>query len=255
MKTRPWCALCRQPPLCILGWLKIPDSKSSRWVTASWVRLPLPPPQTQACKKKVPFYIIVTYNIHMRSLRLLKTIEKPAFSSKEAKRVGVSPRMLTYLVQRGAIERRSQGLYAFPKSKPDDLHSAIQELIAVIPTAIVSYSTALHLHDLADELPDMIELIVRYQNTPKRRLDGARLHRLRGSMRSVRTQIIDGIKVTTIEQTIIDMLRTGTPLSRLIEVFRLAQRKRLAPSLTELTKIAADFRAKGRAKVLVEALL
>ncbi len=197
----------------------------------------------------------MTYNVHMKSIRRLKSIKKQMFNPQDAERTGVSPRMLTYLVQRGAIERLAQGLYAFPNAKPDDLRSAIQEHLAVIPSAIVSYSTALHLHDLTDDLPDLIELIVPYQNTPKRRLYGARLHRLRGNMRRVRTQNIDGIKVTTVEQTIIDLLRTGTSLSRLIEIFRLAQRKRLAPSLTDLTKIAADFRAKGRAKVLVEALL
>lgn len=191
----------------------------------------------------------------MRSLDSLKKMQKRIFSSEDAKRARVSPRMLTYLVQRGAIERRGHGLYAFPNAQPGDLRSSILELLTAVPLAIVGHSTALHLHDLTDDLPGAIDIIVPYRNTPKRRLDGARLHRLRGNMRRVRTQAIDGINVTTIEQTIIDLLRAGAPLSQLIEIFRRAQQKRLAPSLPELTKIAVDFRAKSRAKVLVEALL
>ena len=92
----------------------------------------------------------MTYNIHMRSLILVKSIKKQIFNSKDAKCVGVTPRMLTNLVQRGAIERRAHGLYAFPDAKPDDLRSAIQELLSVVPSAIVSYSTALHLLESAE---------------------------------------------------------------------------------------------------------
>jgi len=191
----------------------------------------------------------------METLSRLKKLKKQTFTLAEARSVDVSPPMLTYLVRKGLIERRTQGLYAFPEAAPIDLPDTIKELLKVIPRAIVGHSTALYLYGLTDELPGDIELLVPDRNAPKRRQTGVRTYRVRADMKRIRVRSIEGIPVTTIEQTIIDLLRKGAPLSRLIETFRLAQRKRLKPSLTELTKIAADFRAKGRAKVLVEALL
>lgn len=189
----------------------------------------------------------------MKALNRLKKMKKRTFSTAEARRAGVTPPMLTYLVRRGAIQRRSQGLYAF--AEPEDLTETIGEVLALVPQGIVGFAMALQLHGLTDELPDDIELLVPDRNVPKRKLTGVRLHRVRGDMKRIRTTTINGIQVTTVEQTIIDLLRAGSPLSQLIEIFRMAQRRRLAPSLTELTKIAAAFRAKGRTKVLVEALL
>jgi predicted transcriptional regulator of viral defense system len=163
--------------------------------------------------------------------------------------------MLTYLVRKGSIERRSQGLYAFPDTEADNLPTAIKELLTVIPHAIVGHATALQLLGLTDELPGVTELLVPDRNAPKRRLKNVRLHRVRGDMKRLRVKRIRGIPVTTVEQTLVDLLRGGAPLSPLIEIFRLAQRKRLSPSVTEIARIAADFRAKARAKVLVEALI
>ncbi len=191
----------------------------------------------------------------MDSERKLKTLKKQLFTARDAQSAGVSPAMMSYLVRKGAIERRGQGLYAFPGSEPTDLVGMIAEKLAVVPQGIIGLQTALLLHGLTDELPGNIEIFVPDRNAPKRKLSEVTLHRVRGDIQRIRTKTIKGIPVTSVEQTLIDLLRNGTPLSQLIEIFRLAQRKRLRPSATELTRIAADFRIKGRAKVLVEALL
>jgi len=72
---------------------------------------------------------------------------------------------MTYLVRRGAIQRRSQGLYAF--AEPEDLADTIAEVLALVPQGYVDFATALQLHGLTDELPDDLDLLVPGPKRPK----------------------------------------------------------------------------------------
>lgn len=191
----------------------------------------------------------------MESLKKLQKLKHPTFSTAEAAKVGISPRMLTYLVKKGAIERRAQGLYCFANQAQElDLKEIIQEMLLVVPEAIVGLETALQLYNLSDEPTREINLIVSQSKGPSRKLKDAKFFRIRKPLSRLKTQKVDGIRVTTIEQTMVDLLRAGRPVGDLVRIFYLAQKKRMTIELSELKKLGEIFRAKGKVDRFIEAV-
>ncbi len=163
--------------------------------------------------------------------------------------------MLTYLVQKGAIERRSQGLYSLPSHVEElDLIGIIKEMLLVVPDAIVGLQTALQLYNLSDEPTREIDLIVHQSKGPSRKLKNAKFFRVRMPLSKFKTKTIDGIRVTTIEQTMVDLLRADYPISELVRIFNLAQKKRMPIELSLLKKLGNTFRVKGKVERFFEAV-
>ena len=191
----------------------------------------------------------------MESVRKLKKLKTPSFSTADARRVGVSPRMLTYLVSEGAIERRAHGLYCFPDCLDElDLHGILQELRKIVPDAIVGLETALQLHNLSDEPTRTIHLIVSQSNAPTRKLPDVRFFRVRMPLSQFSTQKVKGSRVTTIEQTMVDLLRAGHSISEMVKIFHGAQRRRMTVDLSQLKKLGERFHVKGKVERVIEAV-
>ena len=64
-----------------------------------------------------------------------------------------------------------------------------------------------------------------------------------------------GISVTTVERTIIDLLRFGQPISLAIDVFKRAQNKKMIVSLSQIKRLATPFRVRDRVHALIEAVI
>jgi len=191
----------------------------------------------------------------MESLKKLQKLKRKTFSTADAVKAGTSPRMLTYLVQKGAIERRAQGLYCFAKQAEElDLKEIIQEMLLVVPEAIVGLETALQLYNLSDEPTSAIDLIVPQNKGPSRKLKSAKFFRVRMPLSKFKTQKLDGIRITTIEQTMVDLLRAGHPISELVRIFNLAQKKRMTVELSQVKKLGDIFRVKGKVTRFLEAV-
>jgi predicted transcriptional regulator of viral defense system len=191
----------------------------------------------------------------MESLKKLQKLKRQTFSTADARRVGISPRMLTYLFQKGAIERRAQGLYCFANQAEElDLKEIIQEMLLVVPVAIVGLGTALQLFNLSDEPTREIDLIVPQNKGPSRKLKNAKFFRVRMPLSKFKTQKIDGIRVTTLEQTMVDLLRAGYSISELVRIFNLAQKKRMPVELSQLKKLGDIFRVKTKVARFIEAV-
>lgn len=191
----------------------------------------------------------------MESVRKLKKLRTASFSTSDARRVGVSTRMLTYLVSRGEIERRAHGLYCFPDYIDElDLHGILQELLKIIPDAIVGLETALQLYNLSDEPTRTIHLIVSQSNAPTRKLPDVRFFRVRMPLSQFSTQKVKGLRVTTIEQTMVDLLRAGHSISEMVKIFHGAQRQRMTVDLSQLKKLGERFHVKGKVARVIEAV-
>jgi predicted transcriptional regulator of viral defense system len=191
----------------------------------------------------------------MKSVRKLKKLRTPSFSTAEARRVGVSTRMLTYLVSQGEIERRAHGLYCFPDCTDElDLHGILQELLKIVPDAIVGLETALQLYNLSDEPTRTIHLIVSQSNAPTRKLPDVRFFRVRMPLSQFSTQKVKGSRVTTIEQTMVDLLRAGHSISEMVKIFHRAQRQRMTVDLSQLKKLGERFHVKGKVERVIEAV-
>lgn len=206
------------------------------------------------CNFQIPFILIVTYNLHMTNYEVLKNLKKPYFSLKEAKTLGISSRVLSYLVKTEKIIRVSQGIYAFPGSLSIDNLDLINEALLAIPSAIVGFRTAIFLYDLSDDPAGNIHLIVPYEKTPKVNLQDVQLHRTRTPLRSIQTQTHRGFKVTTPEQTIVDLLKAGETMGQLLEIIARAQTKRIPIQIDKIQRIADKQRAKTKIRHLLDAL-
>jgi predicted transcriptional regulator of viral defense system len=191
----------------------------------------------------------------MNSITRLKKIRASAFSLADANRVGVSARMLTYLVGRGELKRKAHGVYCFPDFIDEvDLVGILRETLQLVPNAIVGLETALQLYDLSDEPTQAIHLIVHQSKIPSRDLPNVRLFRVRSPLCALKTTKLHGIRVTTLEQTMVDLLRTGQPISELVRIFHAAQRRKIPLELSTLQRLGERFRAKGRVTRFIEAV-
>lgn len=163
--------------------------------------------------------------------------------------------MLTYLVSQGKIERRAHGRYCFPDCIDElDLHDILQELLKIVPDAIVGLETALQLYNLSDEPTRAIHLIVSQSKAPTRKLPDVRFFRVRMPLSQFSTQKFKGLRVTTIEQTMVDLLRAGYSISEMVKIFHGAQRQRKTVDLSHLKKLGERFHVKGKVERIIEAV-
>jgi predicted transcriptional regulator of viral defense system len=158
-------------------------------------------------------------------------------------------------VSQGEIERRAHGLYCFPDYIDElGLHGIIQELLKIVPDAIVGLETALQLYNLSDERTRTIHLSVSQSNAPTRKLPDVRFFRVRIPLSQFSTQKVKGSRVTTIEQTMGDLLRAGHSISEMVKVFHGAQRQRMTVDLSQLKKLGERFHVKGKVDRVIEAV-
>jgi predicted transcriptional regulator of viral defense system len=189
-------------------------------------------------------------------LSTLKSKGICVFSVAQAEREGISAQLIAHYLKRGLIDRISHGVYRFADSPLGaDLESLILEKLKAIPQGVVGYKTAIRLYGLTEEVPAEIDILVPATNIPKRKLEDVALHPVKTAIYRKAVQKLRGIPVTSLERTIVDLLRSGEPLSLILSICREARSKRIPLSLTKLKKLGATFRAKNRVEILIGALL
>jgi len=146
-----------------------------------------------------------------KSLPKLKTLlKKPLFTSREARRLGVHPSALAYLVKTGQIERIRHGLYrgAEAPAIPGFQWSDLVESALSIPDGVICLISALAIYGLTEEIPREHWIAVKRDSKMKVPRP-IRIVRYR-NVTLGRTEInLDGIKVPIYdrERTIVDSFR------------------------------------------------
>lgn len=111
----------------------------------------------------------------------------------------------------GRLERAGRGLYRlrFYPSSPFE-HIAAVWVLAGPDVAVVSHESALELYDLADVAPSQVHLTLprryRYREAP----NGARFHYPREPLADAEVRRVQGLRTTSPERTILDVLEAGT---------------------------------------------
>jgi predicted transcriptional regulator of viral defense system len=135
------------------------------------------------------------------------------FTARQAREAGYQDSVHPYQVRSGHWIRETRGAYRlaqFPAPARPDLW--VWQLWSRTrqdePQGVYSHATALTLHDLSDVMPAKLDMTVppgfrRMAPIP----NVLRLHRARLSQRDVQT--IDGVRVTTPVQTLIDVIVDG----------------------------------------------
>ena len=176
------------------------------------------------------------------------------FTVKEAAKHKVSPQLLSHYVKKNQLKRLSHGVYIFEENIGFDSHSLIKEKLTFIPHAIVGLESALKIYGLTDEAPEAIHLIVPLSNVPKRRLEDVQLHRMKDDIYKKHVKSIEGIPVSSLERTIIDLLRSGYSIPFVLSVIEDSRKKKLPFHIGKIKKMAPAYRVKGKVSRLLEVM-
>ena len=175
-------------------------------------------------------------------------------TSKKIYKYKVSPQLLSHYVKQGKINRLSHGVYAFKDSMGFDFHSLLKEKLICVPQAVIGLESALKLYGLTDETPEHIHLIVPFSNVPKRKLQDVKLHQMKDDQYKKHIKIINSLPVSSLERTVIDLLKFGYSLSFVLSVIKEAKRKKLSINLGKLRSMSNVYRVKGKMSQLLEVL-
>lgn len=178
------------------------------------------------------------------------------FSVSHARRMGVSQRMLTYYVKNEKMIRLAQGIYRTPGSYKIPFEFLLQQTCLSIPQGIVGLKTALYLHGIWKDEVKEIDMIVPTSNVPKRKLPSVRLYRVNSDIYRMDTTFLreDEITTTKLERTLVDLLRTGTPLSFVFAIAKKIQQMNRELDFAQMKKLAKIFRVKAKMDLLLEVL-
>lgn len=90
--------------------------------------------------------------------KIIKKMQKNhgMITTNDVEQIGIARKTLTRMVEKGLIERESQGLYVLPNSWGDEYYS----LIFSSKNAVFSHATALFLHGLSERVPLIYEITV-----------------------------------------------------------------------------------------------
>ena len=135
------------------------------------------------------------------------------------------------------------------------IEALVAEALVQIGRSVVCLRTALQLYDLIDEVPEYIEFFSERGKVSKRKIDYVKIHSIRKPLSKLATQTLSGLPVTTLEQTIVDLLRFNYSPAYVLEVIQEAKHKGIAVQLGILRKQADIFRAAGKTKQLIEAIV
>ena len=143
-------------------------------------------------------------------LTLTPLLEKPYFTSKEAKDIGVQPAVLSHYVKMGHLRRIRRGVYQSSNYQNsfafrwEDLIEAVYS----VREGVVCLISALAIYDLTEEIPRQHWIAIRH-GTSVKTIRGLKIVRYR-DMQLGRTEIeLEGTKIPIFdrERTIIDAFR------------------------------------------------
>lgn len=156
------------------------------------------------------FYIKIHNMNKIANKKLRQILKKTLFSSKEARKMGIYPSLISYYIKKGYIEKISRGFY---KSSFSDLNADFQweDLVTTassVPNGVVCLLSALALYELTDEIPRQHWIAVPHATTAPKR-PHAKFIRFR-NMRLGKTKLKIGeeeVQIFNRERTIIDSFR------------------------------------------------
>jgi predicted transcriptional regulator of viral defense system len=182
----------------------------------------------------------------MGNLLVQKLVEKPSFTSQEAREHGIDPHLLPFYVKKGLIERISRGVYrslVAENSSPIEWQDLL-EIAQSIPKGVICLVSALAYYGLTQEIQRSFWIAVPHSSkAPKRtntkivRMRNTSLGRKKLIVASYSTYIFDR------ERCVIDAFRflsKETALRALREYLKsTAQNK---PDLSKLARYAKMLR-------------
>ncbi len=184
---------------------------------------------------------------------------KAFFRQRDAAAVGVHSRALRRLVEDGAVERVTRGLYRVAEAEPTE-HYTLAAVCARVPGAIVCLLSALSVHELTTQVAWQEWIAIPHKaRTP--RLPGLPVRVVRFSGAALRYGVVDTtfegvpVRITSPARTVVDCFRFRRLVGKdvAIEALRDALRDRKA-SVDQIWRAADVCRAKSLVGPVLDAL-
>jgi len=185
---------------------------------------------------------------------ILSKIKISPFSVNYAQSKGVSNRMLIHYASKGTLIRLSQGMYAFPDSLTFDFEGLTKEKLAQAPQGILGMNSALKMYGLTEDDLAEIEIMVPESNVPKKKMEDVKFYSVADHLFKEGISKVRGIKVTTIERTIVDILKRKGLAKDVREIIIKAQQKKIKINFSELKRLVLLFRVHSKFKSIIENL-
>lgn len=142
------------------------------------------------------------------------------FTAQQAREVGFSRWSLYHHAKAGTFERVAHGLYRFPEFPASSFEDVLAAWLQAGPDrAIVSFETALLLHELSSLRPRKIHLTLPREARRRRAgppLAAVQVHTTTRPLRPEEVVWAHGVKATSPARTIIDVAEGGTDPSDVI---------------------------------------
>jgi predicted transcriptional regulator of viral defense system len=157
------------------------------------------------------------------------------FTNADAARCGFSRSLLEYHDNTGRFVRVQRGVYRFRENPA----LPREEVISAWPAAgrdiaVISYETALDLHDLSDVIPSTVHLTLPRSRRNPRPPQGVRYHTTSRPLAPTETTVREGVRFTAPMRTILDAAAAGTGAEQIALAIRQAIDRGLAsPSLPQ----------------------
>jgi predicted transcriptional regulator of viral defense system len=143
------------------------------------------------------------------ALKLAKL--RPAVRWRDFAAKGVPPSTIARLVEEGALAKIGRGLYQIPDAEFSE-HQSLLEATAAAPHAIIALLSALRLHGLTTQNPQVVWMLIdgkaRAPSSPPVRIKVMRASG-RGLSAGVETRAVDGarLRVTNAAKTVADCFK------------------------------------------------
>ena len=163
------------------------------------------------------------------------------FATWQAAEAGYSRSLVAHHAGTGVFERTATGVYRLSRYPASDMEDLFRAWLLLGPTAVISHESALAVYGLSGLVPGEIHATV--PRSASRRRTGIRLHTAALASEDVASR--EGLPVTTVERTLLDVTRTGVSP----EMVEQAVRDALEHGLTDaerLMRAAAGASARTR---------
>jgi len=142
---------------------------------------------------------------------LRKEYEKKSFTTKEAKKLGISSRMLSFYIKEGKLERIGRGLYIFPgfDSEDDFEYQDLALRAKSIKSSVICLISALNFWDITEDIGREFWLAIPNNHAIPQTAKNTRFIRPRDLETGVEEIVIAGqeVKITTAERSVCDAFK------------------------------------------------